>query len=156
MGINRKQQPRVLPGWLKGKRMVLVAVIIQAGKEVDTMPKGNRTGPMGMGPRTGRGAGFCSGFAVPGYAKPVGFGGGFGRGFGGGFGRGFGRMFFAGGFPGWGYFGYPAAVPPAYAAPYGYEPAAGEKELLSQQAEYLEAQLQQVKKRLEEMKEDAE
>lgn len=114
------------------------------------MPRGDRTGPMGMGPRTGRGAGFCSNFAVPGYASPVGFGGGFGRR------RGFGRMFFAGGFPGWGYFGYPAAVPPAYAAPYVYEPAAGEKELLSQQAEYLEAQLQQVKKRLADLKEDAE
>jgi hypothetical protein len=51
------------------------------------MPQGDRTGPMGQGPRTGRSLGFCSGYDTPGYAK--GFGGGMGRGF--GFGRGRGR-----------------------------------------------------------------
>jgi Family of unknown function (DUF5320) len=51
------------------------------------MPQGDRTGPMGQGPRTGRAMGFCSGYDTPGYAK--GFGGGMGRGF--GFGRGMGR-----------------------------------------------------------------
>ena len=72
------------------------------------MPGGDKTGPTGGGPMTGRGAGFCAGFGVPGYANPgVQFnnsygrggafrrgGGGFGRGGGygrgGGFGRGFG------------------------------------------------------------------
>lgn len=34
------------------------------------MPRGNGTGPLGMGPRTGRGAGFCSGFRLSGYANP--------------------------------------------------------------------------------------
>ncbi len=34
------------------------------------MPGGDRTGPMGMGPRTGWGAGFCAGYGVPGYANP--------------------------------------------------------------------------------------
>jgi hypothetical protein len=26
------------------------------------MPRGDGTGPMGVGPKTGRGAGFCAGF----------------------------------------------------------------------------------------------
>ena len=34
------------------------------------MPRGDRTGPQGMGPRTGRGMGFCSGFDVPGFMNP--------------------------------------------------------------------------------------
>lgn len=33
------------------------------------MPKGDRTGPAGAGPRSGRGAGLCSGFNMPGYTK---------------------------------------------------------------------------------------
>jgi len=71
------------------------------------MPAGNGTGPMGQGPMTGRSAGFCAGFGVPGYANRPGIGGflsrfwpfgrfsqatpmaGFGRGR--GRGRGFGR-----------------------------------------------------------------
>ncbi len=51
------------------------------------MPSGDRTGPVGQGPRTGRSLGFCSGYDSPGYTKGV--GSGMGRGF--GFGRGFGR-----------------------------------------------------------------
>jgi hypothetical protein len=43
-----------------------------AGKEVIDMPAGNGTGPAGLGPMTGRAAGFCSGFPVPGYMNPVG------------------------------------------------------------------------------------
>ena len=45
------------------------------------MPAGNGTGPMGMGSMTGRGAGYCSGSGMPGYANGGGFGGG-GFGFG--------------------------------------------------------------------------
>ena len=51
------------------------------------MPQGNRTGPTGQGPMTGRALGFCSGYNTPGCAK--GFGGGVGREF--GFGRSRGR-----------------------------------------------------------------
>jgi len=51
------------------------------------MPAGNQTGPSGMGPRTGRGMGYCSGYNAPGYANQIagmGFGrGGYGRGQGG-------------------------------------------------------------------------
>ncbi len=37
------------------------------------MPRGDGTGPMGMGPMTGRGAGFCSGFANSGFGCGRGF-----------------------------------------------------------------------------------
>lgn len=33
------------------------------------MPRGDGTGPQGLGPATGRGGGFCAGYAVPGYAN---------------------------------------------------------------------------------------
>jgi len=45
------------------------------------MPRGNGTGPGGMGPMTGRSAGFCAGFDAPGYASGR-LGAGFRRGFG--------------------------------------------------------------------------
>ena len=35
------------------------------------MPGGDGTGPQGLGPMTGRGAGYCAGFDTPGYANPV-------------------------------------------------------------------------------------
>ena len=83
------------------------------------MPRGDRTGPRGAGPMTGRAAGYCAGYSVPGYMNPTityrrGWGRGFGRGRGRGFGRGWGRGF------GRGQFGYPAPVlieptyPPVY------------------------------------------
>ena len=53
------------------------------------MPRGDGTGPGGMGPMTGRAAGYCVGYGVPGYANPI-PGRGFGYG-GGGYGRGGGR-----------------------------------------------------------------
>ncbi len=62
------------------------------------MPAGDGTGPQGMGPMTGRAAGYCAGYTAPGFANPVpgfgrGMGRGFGRGVGFGRGRGFGRRF---------------------------------------------------------------
>jgi len=44
------------------------------------MPGGDRTGPLGQGPGTGRTFGYCYGFDTPGYTK--GPGRGMGRGFG--------------------------------------------------------------------------
>jgi hypothetical protein len=35
------------------------------------MPFGDGTGPMGIGPMTGRGAGFCAGFGAPGFNNPM-------------------------------------------------------------------------------------
>jgi len=52
------------------------------------MPGGDRTGPAGMGPMTGRRAGYCVGNAGP-DAMNLGFGRGYGPGFGRGLGLGF-------------------------------------------------------------------
>ncbi|HUW32166.1 MAG TPA: DUF5320 domain-containing protein [Planctomycetota bacterium] len=35
------------------------------------MPAGDGTGPLGFGPMTGRAAGFCAGYPMPGYMNPV-------------------------------------------------------------------------------------
>ena len=74
------------------------------------MPGGDRTGPRGMGPLTGRHMGYCAGYATPGYTNPgpgYGPGMGYGRGMGwgrggyGGGGRGWRNMYYATGLPGW-------------------------------------------------------
>jgi hypothetical protein len=52
-------------------------------KRRQIMPKGDRTGPAGAGPMTGRGAGFCAGYKTAGFQTA---GGGFGRGSGRSFG----------------------------------------------------------------------
>jgi Family of unknown function (DUF5320) len=61
------------------------------------MPRGNGTGPMGAGPMTGRASGYCAGFATPGFANPVGYGG-MGRGMGRAMGQGGGFRNRGGGF----------------------------------------------------------
>lgn len=115
------------------------------------MPGGDRTGPIGMGPMTGRAAGFCAGYPVPGYMNPVGGRGFFGRGrgFGGG---GWGRRnwYYATGLPGWARTGYAGAA-------YEGVPIASrfstqqELDALKGQAEYLEDALNGIKKRIEEL-----
>lgn len=114
------------------------------------MPRGDGTGPMGMGPMTGRGAGYCAGFAAPGYMNSTsGYGVGFGRG------RGFRRMYYRTGMPGWAQYCYPA-----YSGDSVYSGAnvtvASEKKILGNQANYLEEQLQQVKKRLKKLNDETE
>ncbi|MBN2649307.1 MAG: DUF5320 domain-containing protein [Prolixibacteraceae bacterium] len=61
------------------------------------MARGDKTGPMGQGPMTGRSLGYCAGYESPGFTRGFGGGRGQGRGFGGGgrgrgmaYGRGFG------------------------------------------------------------------
>ncbi len=106
------------------------------------MPRGDRTGPRGLGPRSGRGAGYCAGYDMPGFANPSpGVGGRFGGRFGGwGRGRGWGR--------GWSYrsydAGYPNWVPP------NYPPATQEQELagLKDEAEWLMGQLGEINRRI--------
>jgi hypothetical protein len=44
------------------------------------VPRGDGTGPMGMGPMTGRAAGYCAGYPMPGFMNPYG-GRSFGRGY---------------------------------------------------------------------------
>lgn len=118
------------------------------------MPGGNRTGPKGMGPMTGRAAGYCGGFGMPGYANPAsgrGAGIGFGRGRGcAGGRRGWRNMFYATGHPGWMRFGgYGAAYD--YPAPYGKLDPEFEKQALKNQAEALQTELELIKKRLGEV-----
>lgn len=55
------------------------------------MPRGNGTGPEGLGPMTGRGAGYCAGFGMAGCGRGLGRGLGARRGPGGGFGPGLSR-----------------------------------------------------------------
>ena len=58
------------------------------------MPRGDKTGPEGQGSMTGRAAGYCAGYSVPGFMKPTyGYGRGLGRGYGRGLGRGYRRGF---------------------------------------------------------------
>jgi hypothetical protein len=123
------------------------------------MPGGDRTGPMGEGPMTGGGFGYCGGYGMPGFAHPFprrGFsrrwGRGRGLGWGPGMGRGYGwrHMAYATGMPGWQRYGYgPAWCPPAFAP---YEPSA-EEELaaLKQQAQWLQEELQAISQRIGEL-----
>ena len=137
------------------------------------MPRGDRTGPRGLGPKTGRAAGYCAGYPVPGYMNPApGFGRGFGfgrgrgrgrgRGFGRGWGRGFGR-----GVP----YPYPQFVVPQTQpqGPYVYPPVAPfpvqpqtpkqeivalenyQKELKAERAD-LEEEMGQIASRIEELR----
>jgi len=103
------------------------------------MPGGDGTGPLGLGPMTGRAAGYCAGYPVPGYMNPVP-----GRGFG-GRGRGFGRG------RGWGPNQW--AFPVYGTAPYSFPQPTPEQETdaLKQQAEFLQSQLDAIQKRLDEL-----
>ncbi len=110
------------------------------------MPGGDRTGPAGLGPMTGRGAGYCAGYSVPGYMNPgPGRGFGFGRGFGRGWGRGF----------GWRRMSYPYGANYDYAAPYSAYPERippeQEANMLAEQAKALGNELEAVKKRIKEL-----
>jgi len=104
------------------------------------MPAGDRTGPFGTGPRTGRGLGFCSGSGAPGYTAPAfGWGRRFGFGFG-ARGRGRGRCNWFGA-PGGGRL-YP------WGPSYGAVTREDEIEALSARAAGLERALKAVKGRL--------
>lgn len=117
------------------------------------MPGGDRTGPRGMGPMTGRGAGYCAGSGAPGYMNPGpgrGFGrGGFGRG--GGWGRGWRHMYHATGLPGWAGAGWGYGFPTYGAYPQAPVSAEQEMEALRAQAEMLEGELSGLRKRMEEL-----
>ncbi len=114
------------------------------------MPRGDGTGPQGLGSMTGRAAGYCGGSGMPGYVNAAPgrpFGGGFGRGPGfrgagiGSAGRGYRCRFFASGIPARGRFG-------PYSAPLqGTDPEI-EKQILKNQADSLESELESIKKRL--------
>lgn len=121
------------------------------------MPAGDRTGPFGNGPMTGRGGGYCAGYGMPGYVNPGAGRGWFGRGFGGrrgwfgrGGGRGWRHWYHATGLPGWvragyGGFGYgPAGYPQEMQEPTVKE----EMEMLKDQAGFLKNQLRDIQDRI--------
>jgi len=109
-----------------------------------------------MGPMTGRAAGYCAGYPVPGFMNPSGgrFGGGFGWGRRRGLGLGRGARWgaYGGSIP----FGAPAAygAVPYGTAPYGpsYAPAPEqEMAFLQDQAKALGDQLTEIQKRISEL-----
>ncbi|MGM0603337.1 MAG: DUF5320 domain-containing protein [Bacillota bacterium] len=77
------------------------------------MPRGDRTGPEGMGPMTGRAMGYCAGSESPGFVSgtPAYAGRGYGRGFGRGGGYGRGRGFGMGAGRGARFYGAAPAAP---------------------------------------------
>ena len=120
------------------------------------MPLGDGTGPAGLGPMTGRAAGYCAGYSVPGYMNPIPGRGYFGRGFGGG---GWGRrnLYYATGLTGWqraaGYPPFTSGVP--YGVP--FQPTlTSEQELdaLKGQAKYFEDSLEGIQKRIKELEKE--
>jgi len=108
------------------------------------MPLGDRTGPSGMGPGTGRAFGYCYGFDTPGYTKGAGRGMGRGMGFGRGMGRG--RGF------GWGFAA--GAYNPGLLQGYPTMPSVSkddEIKMLRSQAEALQRSQKEIEKRLAEL-----
>jgi hypothetical protein len=109
---------------------------------------------------TGRQAGYCAGYPVPGYANPIPgrgwwFGpfGWWGRGFGIGRGRGWRHWYWVTGLPGWARFGFPPSAvypyPPAAYYPYYPELTPGqEMEMLKEEATFLKQSLQDVESRI--------
>lgn len=128
------------------------------------MPRGDRTGPCGLGPMTGRAAGYCAGYPVPGYMNPIpGYGRGWGRGFGRGRGRGFGRGFGRGWcwYPPYTYpppmqYAYPPPINPPIVATQSPEQEVGalenyKKELEAERAD-LEQEMNEIETRIKELK----
>jgi len=112
---------------------------------------------------TGRAAGYCAGYDVPGYANPaptrgmaygrgygMGYGMGYGRGYGRGYGQGRGRPFAGGLRPGRAT-PYPAVDP--YAGPYGPPSPQDERTFLENQAKVLQDELSGIRQRLDELTE---
>ena len=110
------------------------------------MPRGDGSGPAGMGPMTGRGAGYCAGYPAPGFMNSAVPRMGMGWGF-------------RGGRRAAGYAPYGVAAPmapPAFAP--GVQPGFGygmtqeqEVDVLKNQAQMLGQQLEQINSRLEEL-----
>jgi len=94
------------------------------------MPRGDGTGPDGLGPMTGRGLGYCAGFNSPGFMNP-------------GFRRGLGRGF-----------AWRARVIQPAIQPIAQQPLTEkqEKQFLEQELEALKEEMQEIEKRLKELK----
>jgi hypothetical protein len=109
------------------------------------MPQGDRTGPMGGGPMTGRGAGFCGGHNMPGrdfWAQ--------------GGGRGWRHWFYITGLPAWMRFGWRLAASGVPTAPSASRLSQeDEVEALKAQAGYLEQTLQSLRRRIQRLEGEA-
>jgi hypothetical protein len=111
------------------------------------MPRGERTGPMGFGPVTGRGAGYCGGAGVPGSLSAA-------RGRGGG--RGWRHWAHATGLPGWaragmGVPGWGAAPFPPMAPVAPTTSGEAEVDALRAQAGHLEQALHLLRKKIQKL-----
>ncbi|TYP57593.1 DUF5320 domain-containing protein [Thermosediminibacter litoriperuensis] len=123
------------------------------------MPRVDGTGPLGFGLMTGRAAGFCAGFPVPGFMNPVGrrfwrrtFGPGLGA-F--GFGHGWRWRYYATGLPFWAVGSYhydPATLYPDDAEPATENERKYEAKILAQEARLLKEQLKVIEERLEQLR----
>ncbi len=120
------------------------------------MPFGDRTGPFGLGSRTGRAMGYCAGFGMPGYANPI-----YGRGYF-GFGRSWSRGWFGGG-RGWRHCYWATGLPGWARKRYGYHPFWGysyastakeEIDFLKEEAEFLKKELEEVQNRINTLEKD--
>lgn len=105
------------------------------------MPRGDRKGPLGFGPMTGRALGFCAGYGGPGYANP-----GIGRGWLMGFRNwlrcgsfGWRHRFYATGVPGWLWWGSRYST---------NSEAKTEKQFLEEQLNLLQQEVDAIKNRL--------
>lgn len=95
------------------------------------MPRGDGTGPMGLGPMTGRGTGYCAGYPAPGFMSP-----------------GFGRRY-----SGWGRGrGWRSRYQPIQSQREYYPTKNEEKEMLNQELKSLEQDITLIKKRLQDFK----
>ena len=126
------------------------------------MPGGDGTGPRGLGPMTGRAAGYCAGYPVPGYMNPIAgrgyFGGGRGMGRGGGRGRR--NWYYATGLSGW---ARAAQGLPAWGGggAYPYNPWGAEitpqqeSEMLKEQARAMQEEINSINERIKELESTA-
>ena len=133
------------------------------------MPGGDRTGPTGAGPMTGRGVGICAGYGVPGYMNPgfgraygAGRGRGFGRGMGMGGGRGWRHQYYRTGLPGWARGGWAfgrshPAFDPMMTGPAATPEMVREEELnyLIQEAKNLKMALKDIEARIQQLQREA-
>ena len=126
------------------------------------MPRGDGTGPMGLGPMTGRAAGYCAGYPAPGFANSIGGRLGLGLGRGRGMARGFGFRAYPYGLPYGGGYGMPRGFGPGfqswgtypyYGMEYGASQVPPEQELqmLKDNAQALQQEMEEINKRITEL-----
>ena len=113
------------------------------------MPRGDRSGPSGNGPMTGRGNGFCAGYSAPGYAGFIP-----GRA---GAGRGWRNRYFETGMTGWqrGAQGPISPYAPGFPPAFRFEPTPmkpeHEADALRNQVRYLQDNIKAAQDRISEL-----